>query len=254
MHNYHSANGSFPMGTTTAYPTPATAGRLGDLGLPGAPAALPGAEARLQRDQLQLECLAGDRGPRDEQHHLPPEAEYLRLPLRWADGPAQHQQLLRLHRHDGGQIHRQRPKPPGSSPRSRTYSIADVSDGTSNTVAYSEALVSTPPGVTPEKKWRDGPAVGSGAGAAYYAPRRDPATRGAAGGLATLQHTCSRRNRIWDREGYRWGLSGVGDRSSRPWSRPTRMTIPGMRAGWIVPVAGPCRADTTTPPAITPAA
>ena len=108
MHNYHTANDVFPLGTSlNPVDTAARSGRLGVMERPGPHARLSGADAALQRDQFQL-GPAGDghddeRRNRRHQHDGHPHADQvLRVPVRslLRSGPAEHQRLCLLFRHD----------------------------------------------------------------------------------------------------------------------------------------------------------
>jgi prepilin-type N-terminal cleavage/methylation domain-containing protein/prepilin-type processing-associated H-X9-DG protein len=91
----------------------------------------------------------------------------------------------------------------------RTYNVANLTDGTSNTIAYSEALVSTTPGGK-STKWRDGPSVGSGGGASYY-------TLDATANIPAMTADWQNCNNLfvsttnYGQRGYRWALGGLGE-------------------------------------------
>jgi prepilin-type N-terminal cleavage/methylation domain-containing protein/prepilin-type processing-associated H-X9-DG protein len=90
-----------------------------------------------------------------------------------------------------------------------TYGVQNVTDGTSNTIAYSEALVSTTPGTMNKAKWRDGPAAGS-PGPAYA--MLDPT-----GNLADLTADWQQCNQLFvssvnnGQRGFRWNLGALGE-------------------------------------------
>ncbi|WZO96036.1 DUF1559 domain-containing protein [Isosphaeraceae bacterium EP7] len=120
----------------------------------------------------------------------------------------------------------------------RTYGISNISDGTSNTIAYSEALVSTTPGTAKQTKWRDGPAAGSDGGAAY---RLLDATQNLPALLQDFQ-TCNTNFTTtpnYGQRGYRWGLGGLGETlfqtlippnsTNYPWNS-CRLDCPGCGA------------------------
>ena len=86
LHNYHTANDVFPLGTSFNPSSRQRPGRLGVVERPGPDARLPGADAAVQRDQFSL-GPAGDRHRRDDvrrhrrhQHDGDPHDHHL-LPL-----------------------------------------------------------------------------------------------------------------------------------------------------------------------------
>jgi len=93
---------------------------------------------------------------------------------------------------------------------SRTnYGIQHVTDGSSNTIAYSEALVSNSLYNPKQAKWRDGP---SSSGAGPASSLLDPTNN-----LADLRQdwiTCNewfRTQRNMGQRGYRWNLGALGE-------------------------------------------
>ena len=150
--------GTFPLGGTVAAvcyaPAMAATPWLGGPGGPCPDAGLPGTAAAVQCGQLQL----GERdGPGlAHQHHGQPTPSSTRSsapPMVWppplsrgtlhAGGPVGRpaQQLLRLRRHDA-RLSGWHSTPRGSSPRAgKAYGVQNITDGTSNTIAFAEALV-----------------------------------------------------------------------------------------------------------------
>ena len=111
----------------------------------------------------------------------------------------------------------------------KTYGIQNVTDGTSNTIAFSEGLVGTVPSQL--TRWRDDLSAGSGFGAGYFlldANMNIPAV------LQDLQ-TCS----TWwttktnlpsggnnNAHGFRWGTGDPGDSLFQTLVPPNSMTYP----------------------------
>jgi prepilin-type N-terminal cleavage/methylation domain-containing protein len=137
------------------------------------------------------------------------------------------------------------------------YGVQRITDGSSNTIAFSESLIS---GRGLWEKWRDGPAAGiyaqQGSGmspsAVYDANTAIPAV------MKDLQ-TCnqffqSRQHHSWNDKGYRWATGSPGITSFNTIVPPNSQQNPGAAAAWTARAADTSSASSRTPPATTPAA
>ncbi len=94
---------------------------------------------------------------------------------------------------------------------SRTIGLQDVTDGSSNTICYSEALVSSTAGAATQQRWRDGPAPSGASRSSAYT------SQNGADNLAGMQQDWEQCNRFFrtdinrGQRGYRWGLSNLGE-------------------------------------------
>ncbi|MDG3007459.1 DUF1559 domain-containing protein [Paludisphaera mucosa] len=93
------------------------------------------------------------------------------------------------------------------------YGIQHVTDGSSNTIAYSEALVSGPIYSPRQAKWRDGPSNTGGAGVAYSLLDA-PSTPANIVALKADWQICNdwfRTQRSMGQRGFRWNLGALGE-------------------------------------------
>ena len=209
MHNYHQAVGSFPMAMTTAYSAPGVQTNWGTLG------ALSLLLPYLEQQPLYA-AVNFDWNFWQGQGNIENRTVWLTRVNAFecpSDGMTGEQNTNNYFGSVGTTSGvRNHPHSTGIFARSRTYGIESIRDGTSNTVAFSEALVSTAPNGT-QVKWRDGPAPsGGGASAAYRLldARQD---------LPGLQQDWQACNGFFasttevnrGQRGYRWGLSNLGE-------------------------------------------
>jgi len=207
LHNYHSSIGSFPMTSTIAYSDP---GKQTGWGTWGALALmLPYMEQKPAYDAINFNWTSwyGLGGTQNSTIFL------LRLntfvcPSDGMTGQANTNNYFGSIGTTGGFYNNKGST--GIFASGATYSIANVTDGTSNTIAYSEALVSTTlTGPTPVK-WRDGPSDSGTPGAAY---RLEDATL-QPDAMRTDWLLCNdwfKTKRNMGMRGFRWGLGATGE-------------------------------------------
>jgi prepilin-type N-terminal cleavage/methylation domain-containing protein/prepilin-type processing-associated H-X9-DG protein len=207
LHNYHSSIGSFPMGSTTAYSDPgvqASWGTWGALAL-----MLPYLEQKPIYDAINFNWTAWQGGGATT--NLTAFTIRLNSFVCPSDGLTGQLNTNNYFGSVGTTVgYLNNADSTGFLAYGRTYSIANITDGSSNTIAYSEALVSTTPGGMTQTKWRDGPAVGSGAGAVYYALDARVNPTALQSDLATC-NTLFKTTVNYGQRGYRWGLGGMGE-------------------------------------------
>ena len=179
MHNYHSSHRDVPVGWhgITAY-GPGLQHRLGDLECPGTDAGLPGTDRRCTtRPTLagRSGCSSGLCHQLDGLHH---HSQRVRLPVRrpfprqtngiwgspaslscwqWTGTTNNYLASMGTTTNYGG------PGPPGPgfdctgvfTQGGPVYGVQNVTDGSSNTIAFGESLVGD--GTIETVKWRDGP-------------------------------------------------------------------------------------------------
>jgi prepilin-type N-terminal cleavage/methylation domain-containing protein/prepilin-type processing-associated H-X9-DG protein len=210
LHNYHQSVNSFPMGMTEAYQRP---GELTTWGTWGALALLlPYLEQEPLHQSINFDwnCWQYDGNPINSTPYLT-RVNVFTCPSDGLTGE------LNTNNYFGsvGTTAGVRPnrETTGLFAHRRTYGIQDIRDGTSNTIAFSEALVSSTPGTTTQEKWRDGPApAGASPSAAYNLldPTQQPAALlqdwEACNGFFMNPAEINRGQR-----GYRWGLSNLGE-------------------------------------------
>jgi prepilin-type N-terminal cleavage/methylation domain-containing protein/prepilin-type processing-associated H-X9-DG protein len=207
MHNYHSAIGSFPMGTTTAYQDPGTASSWGTWGANAL--LLPYLEQQpiYNACNFNVSVWQGTLAVLNTTTYLTRLAAFV-CP---SDGMTGQENTNNYFGSVGTTAgYRNNSDSTGIFALSRTYGIQNVTDGTSNTIAFSEALVSTTAGSAKQAKWRDGPSNTTGVSAAYTA--LDAATNLA--GLRQDWQVCNQwfaSQRTMGQRGYRWGLSNLGE-------------------------------------------
>jgi len=208
LHNYHSAVGSFPMGTTTAYsdfPTQVGWGTWGALAL-----MLPYLEQKPIYDSINFDfaCWPG-AGAATNSTVFTTRLNAFVCP---SDGLTGQENLNNYFGSVGTTTgYLNFPDSTGIFAHGLTYTVANITDGTSNTIAYSESLVSTTYLGTKLTKWRDGPSVGSGGGASYL-------VQDGTANFTALQADWQNCNNLfatstpnYGMRGYRWGLSGLGE-------------------------------------------
>ena len=207
LHNYHSAIGSFPMTSTTAYSDPGVQASWGTWGAHAL--MLPYLEQKPIYDSINFNWTSwqGSGAARNSTVFTTKLAAYM-CP---SDGLVGQENLNNYFGSVGTTVgFMNNADSTGIYAFGRTYTIANVTDGTSNTVAYSEALVSTTFGGPKQTKWRDGPSVGGSVGASYY-------TLDATSNFAALQSDWQNCNNLfvtttnYGMRGYRWGLGGLGE-------------------------------------------
>ncbi|QDV36139.1 DUF1559 domain-containing protein [Tautonia plasticadhaerens] len=210
LHNYHQAVGSFPMAITTAYSdlgVQTNWGTWGSLSL-----LLPYLEQKPLYDAINFDwnCWQG-RGNLENQTPYLTRVNAFVCP---SDGLTGQDNTNNYFGSVGTTATvTSNAESTGIFARSRTYGIHSVRDGTSNTVAFSEALVSTTPGSPRQEKWRDAPAPsGASPGAAYYLL---DATQQRAALLQDWEacngYFMSTTEINRGQRGYRWGLSNLGE-------------------------------------------
>ncbi|APW60740.1 DUF1559 domain-containing protein [Paludisphaera borealis] len=207
LHNYHTGIGSFPMGSTTAYSDPgvqASWGTWGALAL-----MLPYLEQKPAYDAINFNWTAwqGSGAATNTTIFTTRLAAYV-CP---SDGLTGQDNLNNYFGSTGTTVgYMNNDDSTGFYAHGRTYSVANLTDGTSNTIAYSEALVSTTFGGKTSTKWRDGPSVGGSVGASYY-------TLDATTNVPALTSDWQNCNNLfvtttnYGMRGYRWGLGGEGE-------------------------------------------
>ncbi len=214
MHNYHSSVGSFPMTSTTAYSDPGVSTSWGTWGAHAL--LLPYLEQKPVYDAINFNWNSwqGVVGPAQNRTVFLLRLNAFVCPSDGLTGQININNYFGSIGTTGGFYPTKPGNPNGESTgiyaSGRTYGIEHATDGTSNTVAYSEALVSMTLGAATQKKWRDGPAVGSGFGAAY---RLLDATQQPAALLADWQlcNTLFRTTPTYGQRGYRWATGGSGE-------------------------------------------
>jgi prepilin-type N-terminal cleavage/methylation domain-containing protein/prepilin-type processing-associated H-X9-DG protein len=210
MHNYHSAVGSFPMAMTTAY---SDIGVQTNWGTFGAQALLlPYLEQGPLYNAINFSWnLWQGQGTIVNRTAWVARISAYECP---SDGVVGRDNTNNYFGSVGTTVGvRNRDDSTGVFAQRRTYGLQDVTDGSSNTVAYSEALVSTTPGTTTQVKWRDGPAPsGASPSAAYTLLDGQQNVAGmrqdwqACNGFFQSRTEINRGQR-----GYRWGLSNLGE-------------------------------------------
>ncbi len=164
LHNYHSAIGSFPMTSTTAYSAPGVETNWGTWGAHAL--LLPYLEQKPVYDAINFNWNSWYGGGFAQNSTV----ALLRLnsfvcPSDGMTGQLNTNNYFGSIGTSGGFY--TITGSTGIFALKETYSIANVTDGTSNTIAYSEALVSTTPFMPTKTKWRDGPSDKGSFGAAY---------------------------------------------------------------------------------------
>ncbi|WP_152054397.1 DUF1559 family PulG-like putative transporter [Tautonia marina] len=208
MHNYHQAVGSFPMAMTTAYSdigVQANWGTFGALAL-----LLPYMEQGPLYSSINFDWnFWQGRGNIENRTVWLTRVNSYECPSDGMTGEANTNNYFGSVGTTAGV--RNHAGSTGIFAQRETYGIEDIRDGTSNTVAFSEALVSTAAGSPTQTKWRDGPAPsGATPSAAYRALN-------AALDLPGMQQDWQACNAFFVSEinhgqrGYRWGLSNLGE-------------------------------------------
>lgn len=208
MHNYHSAIGSFPMGTTTAY---SDVGVQTDWGTFGAQALLlPYLEQQPLYQSINFSWnLWQGQGTLVNRTAWQSRVSSYECP---SDGMVGQDNTNNYFGSVGTTVgYRNNNQSRGIFALRRTYGLQDIPDGTSNTISYSEALVSSAAGSTRQQKWRDGPAPSGASPSAAYTLLNGPDN------LAAMQQDWQACNGFFrtgvnnGQRGYRWGLSNLGE-------------------------------------------
>ena len=208
LHNYHQAVGSFPMGTTTAYSdigVQASWGTWGSLSL-----LLPYLEQQPLYNAINFDwnCWQG-RGNAENSTAWLTRVNAFVCPSDGLTGEENTNNYFGSVGTTAG--YRNNAGSTGIFALARTYGIQHIRDGTSNTIAFSEALVSTTAGSPTQEKWRDGPAPSGASPSAAYT------LLDATQNLAAMQQDWQACNGYFKTEvnrgqrGYRWGLSNLGE-------------------------------------------
>ena len=155
MHNYHSSNGSFPMAVTRAYSDVGVQtdwGTFGALGL-----MLPYLEQGPLYTSINFSWnLWQGRGNIVNLTAWQSRVSAFECP---SDGLVGQQNTNNYFGSVGTTVgFRSNAESTGIFSFSRTHGIESITDGTSNTIAYAEALVSTTAGAATQQRWRDGAA------------------------------------------------------------------------------------------------
>jgi len=207
LHNYHSVIGSFPMTATIAYSDP---GVQADWGTWGANALLlPYLEQKPIYDSINFDWTVWQGG--GAANNTTASLARLSSFVCPSDGLVGQENTNNYFGSIGttGGFYPNH-ESTGIFASKRTYGISNVTDGTSNTIAYSEALVSTTIFGAKQTRWRDGPSNSGGVSAAYSA--LDAASNRA--GLLQDWELCNEwfaTQRNMGQRGYRWGLGAVGE-------------------------------------------
>ena len=154
LHNYITASGAIPpgIGNTTAYLGQSPPGSLSTWTAWSAQAMLlPYVEQGPLYNAANFNwtcCYVSAQGERHQQNDLQHEDRELPLPIRWPRGSTKHQQLLRQHRDIDHPVSHGRDDTTGifqvynpTTNRCSSVSLAAITDGTSNTIAFGEGLV-----------------------------------------------------------------------------------------------------------------
>jgi len=208
MHNYHSAMGSFPMAVTTAYSNVGVQTSWGTLGAQAM--LLPYLEQGPLYQSINFSWnLWQGQGTLVNRTAWQSRVSSYECP---SDGLVGQENTNNYFGSVGTTVgFRSHPHSRGIFAFQRTYGLQDVSDGTSNTISYSEALVSSTAGASTQQKWRDGPAPAGATVSAAYRLLNGPDN------LAGMQQDWQSCNRFFRTEinrgqrGYRWGLSNLGE-------------------------------------------
>ena len=207
LHNYHSSMNTFPMTSTIVYSAPGT---QADWGSWSANALmLPYLEQKPLYDAANF-CWSvwqGEGAARNTTVSLTRLASFV-CP---SDGMTGQENTNNYHGSIGttGSFYGNK-ESTGLFASKANYGLQNVTDGSSNTIAYSEALVSTTLRSPRQTKWRDGPSSSGSVGAAY--PLLD-----ASSNIAALRQdwaTCNdwfKTQRSMGQRGYRWALGSIGE-------------------------------------------
>ena len=209
LHNYHSAIGTFPMTATTAYSDPGVQtnwGTWGSLAL-----MLPYLEQKPVYDAINFnwDGWQGTMGPAANRTVFNLKLNSFVCPSDGLNGQANTNNYFGSIGTTGAAFYSIIGST-GIFSNGRTYGIADVTDGTSNTIAYSEALVSTTLTGPTQTKWRDGPSSTGTVSPAYRL--LDPT--GNLPGLMQDWQLCNqwfKTQRNMGMRGFRWTTGALGE-------------------------------------------
>ena len=209
LHNYHGAVGSFPMTATTAYSDPGVQTNWGTWG--ALALLLPYLEQKPIYDAINFNWNGwqGTYGPATNRTVWNLKINSFACPSDGLTG----QENTNNYFGSVGTTAATFYSITGSTgifANARTYGIVDVTDGTSNTIAYSEALVSTTLYSPKGTKWRDGPSSSGTTSAAYRL--LDPT--GNLAGLRQDWQLCNQwfaTQRTMGQRGYRWTTGALGE-------------------------------------------
>jgi prepilin-type N-terminal cleavage/methylation domain-containing protein len=205
LHNYHSAIGSFPMGTTVAFQDPNVSASWGTWG------ALALLLPYLEQQPLYNSCnfsvsvWQGTLAVLNTTAYLAKIAVYV-CPSDGMTGQANTNNYFGSMGTTAG--YRNNADSSGIFALSRTYGIQNITDGTSNTVAFSEALVSTTAGAPTQVRWRDGPSNTNAVSSAYRALNSETNLPGLQQDWAVCNRWFATQRNMGQR-GYRWGRPEV---------------------------------------------
>ena len=224
LHNYHSTIGSFSMTATTAYSDPGVQTNWGTWG--ALALMLPYMEQRPIYDAINFNWNGwqGTVGPAVNRTVWNLKVNLFVCPSDGMNGQENTNNYFGSVGATGATFYSMTGST-GIFANARTYSIADVTDGTSNTVAYSEALVSTTVGSPKGVKWRDGPSNTGTTSAGYSALD----ATGSLTGLLQDWATCNQwfaTQRTMSQRGYRWTTGALGETLFQTLIPPNSSTYP----------------------------
>jgi prepilin-type N-terminal cleavage/methylation domain-containing protein/prepilin-type processing-associated H-X9-DG protein len=228
LHNYHSAVGSFPMGSTTAYSDPGVQTTWGtwsaqSLMLP-----------YLEQTQVYNAINFDWTNWYDVGAPINSTAWNLNLVSFYCPSDGQTGQFNNNNYfgsigtttdYSGGTVSNPNGSSTGIFSHLLTFSIANVTDGTSNTIAFSEGLVGTVP--SQQMRWRDDLSSAAGQGAYLYDANSNMQL------VLTDLQTCStwwtqKTNlpTVANSHGFRWGVGDPGDSLFQTLVPPNSVTYP----------------------------
>ena len=230
LHNYHSAVGSFPMGSLIAYPDPPPAGALTSWGTWSAQSLmLPYLEQTPLYNSINFDWTSWyDTGAAINSTAWNLNIQSFYCPSDGQTGKFNNNNYFgsigtTTDFSNGG------PSGTGSSTgifaHLLTFSIADVTDGTSNTIAFSEGLVGTVPSV--QARWRDDLSTAAGQKAYLYdANSNIPLVMTDLQSCSTWWTQKTNLPTVANSHGFRWGVGDPGDSLFQTLVPPNSTTYP----------------------------